>query len=95
MADLARLQERFDNEPELCNRFLSDPVGVLAENDVALSPQQAFQLQQDVLDFTRPIPASPVVNPDFPIHVHVTRPTISVGWPPNILVGGGIDISRK
>ena len=77
MADLARLQQRFDNEPELCKRFLSDPVGVLAENDVVLSPQQAFQLQQDVLDFTRPIPASPGVDPDFP-HIHVTHPKIHV-----------------
>ncbi len=94
MADLARLQERFDNEPELCTRFLSDPVGVLAENDIVLSPQQAFQLQQDVLDFTRPLPTTPVIDPDFP-HIHVSSPHISVGWPPSIAVSGGISITRK
>jgi hypothetical protein len=91
MADFARLQEKFDNEPELCKRFLSDPVGVLAENDIVLSPQQAFQLQQDVLDFTRPPAANPVVSPD--IHIAITPPKISIGGPGiSIKVGGGIDI---
>jgi hypothetical protein len=53
MANFADLQNKFDRDPELCRRFLSDPIGVLSAEGVHLSPQQAFNLQQTVSDITR------------------------------------------
>jgi hypothetical protein len=88
MADFAGLQQKFDGDPELCKRFLSDPVGVLAENNITLSPQQAFRLQQDVEEFTRPI------NATIDLHISVTAPRISISGPSpvSISVSGGINI---
>jgi len=88
MADFGELQRRFDNDPALCKRFLSDPVGVLAEHDVILDPQHAFQLQQDVMNFTK----RNVVTPEFGIHIHAPRITVSVGPGIGVSVGGGISI---
>jgi hypothetical protein len=88
MADFTKLQQKFDSDPDLCKRFLSDPVGVLAENDITLSPQQAFRLQQEVADFTRPIEASPDIK------VHVSAPKIGIGPGIGVHVGGGIDVRR-
>jgi hypothetical protein len=67
MANFGEIQTKFDSDPALCKRFLLDPVGVLAELGVVLAPQQAFQLQQDVMNFTR-LPS--IVGP----HIHLPRP---------------------
>jgi hypothetical protein len=87
MGDFAKLQEKLDADPDLARRFLSDPVGVLADSDVKLSPQQAFRLQQEVAEFTKPISATP------DLHISVSAPKISIGISPiSVNVGGGIDI---
>jgi hypothetical protein len=88
MADFGELQKKFDNDPDLCKRFLSDPVGVLAENDVVLAPQHAFKLQQDVMNFTR----RNVATPEFGIHITAPHISISIGGGINITISGGIDI---
>jgi hypothetical protein len=54
MADFANIQTQFDNDPALGKRFLSDPVGVLSQHGLQLSPQQAFNLQQAVAEVTQP-----------------------------------------
>jgi len=78
MANFGEIQTKFDSDPALCKRFLLDPVGVLAEQGITLAPQQAFQLQQDVMNFT-----SPAVIAEGKIHIGVrvkvgiiTRPPV-------------------
>ena len=90
MADFGEIQKKFDSDPALCNQFLRDPVGVLAKEGVVLAPQQAFQLQQDVMNFTQPVSTTASK-----IHIHIGPPHIHVGIsPPSVSVGSPIDISR-
>jgi hypothetical protein len=54
MADFAALQAKFDSDPALGRRFLSDPVGVLKSEGVDVAPQQAFEIQRAVSEIGRP-----------------------------------------
>jgi len=54
MADFADIQAKFDSDPDLAKRFMSDPIGVLSQHGVQLSPQQAFNVQQAVSEVTKP-----------------------------------------
>jgi hypothetical protein len=54
MADFADIQAQLHNDPALAKRFLSDPVGVLHQHGVQLSPQQTFNLHKAVAEVTRP-----------------------------------------
>jgi hypothetical protein len=69
MADFASIQAQFDQDPTLKQRFLSDPIGVLNQHGVQLSPQQAFNVQQAVAEVTRPT-TTPVE--DLSIRVGIT-----------------------
>jgi hypothetical protein len=78
-----QIQHKFDNDPALCRRFLKDPVDVLEEQGVLLSPHLAAQLQKDVKNFTKPVDAQ--------FGIHIVAPHIHVGInPPGISVSGGI-----
>ncbi len=54
MADFADIQAKFDQDPTLGKKFLSDPIGVLNSHGIQLTPQQAFEVQQAVSEVTRP-----------------------------------------
>jgi hypothetical protein len=58
MADLGEVQRKFETDRALYNRFLSDPVGVLRELGVILTPQQGFELQYSIMRSTRPMEAA-------------------------------------
>jgi hypothetical protein len=89
VADFSEIQRKFDSDPNLCRRFLQDPVGVLAAEGVTLSPQQAFHLQQDVMNFTQP-----ATTTAGRIHIHIGPPHVHVGIRPiSVSVGSPIDIS--
>ena len=92
MANFAEIQTNFDNDPALCKRFLQDPVGVLAELGVVLAPQQAFQLQQDVMNSTRSAvitgstintQIAPTINPRI-----ITHPPTVVAENLSLKIGG-------
>jgi hypothetical protein len=51
MADLGEIQRKLDSDRAVYLRYLSDPVGVLAEHGVILSRQQAFELQHSIMMF--------------------------------------------
>ena len=68
MADFADIQTKFDADPALRRKLLADPVGVLAQHGITLTPQQAFRLQQDVHDF---MASQSGVTPDIEIGVGV------------------------
>jgi hypothetical protein len=51
MADLGEIQRKLDSDRAVYRRYLSDPIGVLAEHGVILAPQQAFELQHSIMTF--------------------------------------------
>jgi hypothetical protein len=53
MADFSDIQTKFDNDPALAKQFLSDPIGVLRQHGVQLSPQQMFEVQKSVSEVTQ------------------------------------------
>jgi hypothetical protein len=55
MADLGEIQRKFETDQALYRRFLSDPVGVLREHGVILTPQQGFELQYSIMRSTRSV----------------------------------------
>ncbi len=51
MADFGEIHRKLDSDRALYRRFLLDPVRVLAEHGVTLSPQQAFEFQHAIMTF--------------------------------------------
>jgi len=71
MADAADLQKKFDTDPDLSKRFLSDPVGVLKGEGVVLTPQQEAELQKSVSDIAKAAPGVGASKVDVSITVSV------------------------
>jgi hypothetical protein len=51
MADFGEIHRKLDSDRALYRRFLLDPVEVLREHGVTLSPQQAFEFQHSIMTF--------------------------------------------
>jgi hypothetical protein len=81
MANFSDIQTKLDNDPALAKQFLSDPIGVLRQHAVELSPQQMFEVQKSVAEVTRvgtPAAALPHIRIFIGIWIDRTAPTLGV-----------------
>lgn len=71
MVDFTSLQKKFDNDPALSKRFLSDPVGVLKSEGVDVAPQQVSGLQRSVSEISKAGPQATASKVDVSVSISI------------------------